>query len=123
MLRCKFAKASLRGEGGGEGQFPPIIGTPDGLPAESARMIALSGNHILAAAKLLRGAAAPQRRGAARHRGRARSQALELIEREGLLNAAWRWSIVPLDDSPKRDFARRRRSVPCALAPAQDQAS
>ncbi len=34
------------------------------------------------------------------HRGRARSQALELVEREGLLNAAWRWSIVPLDESP-----------------------
>ena len=63
-------------------------------------MIVLSGNIILAAAKLLRGAAASQGVALPAHRGRARSQALELVEREGLLNAAWRWSIVPLDESP-----------------------
>ena len=63
-------------------------------------MIALSGNSALAAAKLLRGAAASQGVALPAHRVRARSQALELVEREGLLNAAWRWSIVPLDESP-----------------------
>jgi hypothetical protein len=64
-------------------------------------MTALSGNHVLAAAKLLRGTAAPQdSAGLAGHRARIRSQALELVEREGLLNAAWRWSIVALDAAP-----------------------
>jgi hypothetical protein len=64
-------------------------------------MISHSGNNAIAAAKLLRVAAAPQSGvELAGHRGRARSQALELVEREGLLNAAWRWSVVPLDAAP-----------------------
>ncbi len=64
-------------------------------------MISHSGSNIIPAAKLLRGAAAPQSGVELPiHRSRARSQALELIDQEGLLNATWRWSIVPLDAAP-----------------------
>ncbi len=64
-------------------------------------MTGQSEMQTIAAAKLLRGAVAPQS-GAdlPPHRSRSRAQALELVEREGLLNAAWRWSIVPLDAAP-----------------------
>lgn len=59
------------------------------------------GSDVIAAAKLLRGVATPlggiELPG---HRARARAQAIELVEREGLLNATWRWSIVPLDAPP-----------------------
>jgi hypothetical protein len=64
-------------------------------------MIARSGSHVIAAAKLLRGAGSSL--GGAElpaHRSRARAQALELVERESLIEAAWRWSIVPLDAAP-----------------------
>ena len=51
----------------------------------------------IAAAKLLRGAElnGPQ---LPVHRARARAEAMSLIEREGPIEAAWRWNIVPLDD-------------------------
>ena len=64
-------------------------------------MNARSGNAAIASAKLLRGAAEPRNSaGLPGHRIRARAQALELAEREGLVAAAWRWAIVPLDASP-----------------------
>jgi hypothetical protein len=62
-------------------------------------MIASSGNNGIAAAKLLRGAdlGGPA---LAPHRARARTQALGLIERESLIEPAWRFSIVLLDAPP-----------------------
>ena len=63
-------------------------------------MTGRSGSNVIAAAKLLRGAAAPQGAELPAHRSRARAQALDLIEREGLIEATWRWAIVPLDTAP-----------------------
>jgi hypothetical protein len=63
-------------------------------------MTGQSGSNVIAAAKLLRGVAAPQGAELPAHRSRARTQALDLVEREALIEAVWRWSIVPLDTAP-----------------------